>query len=137
MIIDVSRLKDNVTQTFEEEIESKALDICTQDIFFEGSVNITIQAKKEFRIVRTKSHLSAKAKCICSRCLKEYPMPFEKDYNFDYSIDKVKFINPTTDIREELILDFPVKLLCSQDCKGICPKCFKNLNEGPCNCNNK
>ena len=36
--------------------------------------------------------------------------------------------------REDLLLDLPSKVLCREDCKGICPQCGKNLNEGPCNC---
>ena len=134
MQIDVSRLKDDVTETFEETVAPKVLDIDTQDIVFEGAVNIVTQVKKEFGVLRTKSHLSAKAKCICSRCLKEYYISFEKDYYFDYSTDKVQFINPTQEVREEVIVDYPVKFLCKQDCKGICPKCCKDLNEGKCSC---
>ena len=37
-------------------------------------------------------------------------------------------------VKEELLIDFPRKLLCSEDCEGLCPKCGKNLNEGECNC---
>lgn len=32
------------------------------------------------------------------------------------------------------ILDMETKCLCSEDCKGLCPTCGKNLNEGPCDC---
>ncbi len=35
---------------------------------------------------------------------------------------------------EDVFLSLPSKLLCSEDCKGICPQCGKNLNEGPCGC---
>ena len=34
----------------------------------------------------------------------------------------------------ELILDMEMTVLCREDCKGLCPKCGKNLNEGPCGC---
>ena len=37
-------------------------------------------------------------------------------------------------VREDILLELPTKFLCRPDCKGICPKCGKNLNEGPCNC---
>ena len=37
-------------------------------------------------------------------------------------------------IRELIVLDEPMKHLCSEDCKGLCQKCGKNLNEGPCGC---
>lgn len=37
-------------------------------------------------------------------------------------------------IREQLILEIPMQLLCKEDCKGLCQTCGKNLNEGPCQC---
>jgi hypothetical protein len=38
------------------------------------------------------------------------------------------------ELREELILDFPMRLLCSEDCPGLCPKCGKPRREGDCGC---
>lgn len=35
---------------------------------------------------------------------------------------------------EELLLALPFKPLCKQDCKGLCPDCGKDLNEGSCQC---
>lgn len=40
-------------------------------------------------------------------------------------------------LREDILLDMPVKFLCSEGCKGICPTCGKNLNEGSCSCANR
>ena len=40
-------------------------------------------------------------------------------------------------VYSEVILDLPSKHLCSEDCKGICFKCGKNLNEGECCCSTK
>ena len=34
----------------------------------------------------------------------------------------------------EILLSLPMKHLCSEDCKGICLNCGKNLNEGSCGC---
>jgi uncharacterized protein len=55
--------------------------------------------------------------------------------------EDVVYIHPDTDkidldkdIRDYAILAVPMKKLCSVDCKGLCPKCGNNLNEGPCNC---
>ena len=38
---------------------------------------------------------------------------------------------------EELMLSFPTKLLCSEDCPGLCPKCGKPRREGDCGCPTK
>ena len=37
-------------------------------------------------------------------------------------------------VREELLIDFPRKLLCSDECEGLCPKCGKPKKEGDCGC---
>ncbi len=40
----------------------------------------------------------------------------------------------TPEIRQALLLALPFKALCRPDCKGLCPRCGANLNEGPCAC---
>lgn len=45
-----------------------------------------------------------------------------------------EYIDLTETIRETLILSEPMKVLCRPDCKGLCPQCGANLNEGPCSC---
>ena len=37
-------------------------------------------------------------------------------------------------VRTVFVLNMDSKLLCSDDCKGLCHRCGKNLNDGPCNC---
>lgn len=37
-------------------------------------------------------------------------------------------------VKTDIILELPAKFLCSEDCKGLCMKCGKNLNEGDCGC---
>ena len=39
--------------------------------------------------------------------------------------------------RTALILGMDTKTLCSEDCKGLCPRCGANLNDGPCGCKGK
>ena len=40
-------------------------------------------------------------------------------------------------VEEDLILDQPSKRLCKEDCRGLCPTCGKDQNEGPCGCMQK
>ncbi len=37
-------------------------------------------------------------------------------------------------VLEDVLLDMPGQFLCREDCKGLCPRCGKNWNEGPCGC---
>lgn len=58
----------------------------------------------------------------------------EEDESDEYLLvenDRIEIGEP---IEEELILSLPLRLLCQEDCKGLCHKCGKNLNEGKCEC---
>jgi uncharacterized protein len=37
-------------------------------------------------------------------------------------------------LREQVLLAVPIKTVCNDDCKGLCPHCGKNLNQGACDC---
>lgn len=37
-------------------------------------------------------------------------------------------------VEEDIILDQPSKILCREDCRGLCPQCGKDLNQGLCGC---
>lgn len=43
-------------------------------------------------------------------------------------------LNVDEELREALILEFPMKILCMEDCPGLCPKCGKPLKDGDCGC---
>lgn len=55
---------------------------------------------------------------------------FDAEQNFvsGYELDTDTLIN------NEILINMPVKVLCREDCKGICPVCGRNLNEGECGC---
>jgi len=87
---------------------------------------------------------------FCSRCLKEitYPMDinFQKEIDFNLSeeeraegLDETNYIigyNLDVDILiyDEVLIGFPMRLLCGEDCKGLCKNCGTNLNEETCDC---
>lgn len=54
-------------------------------------------------------------------------MPVEVDY---WS----RTLNLSDQVWESLLMLLPFKLLCREDCKGLCPYCGADLNEGPCSC---
>lgn len=81
----------------------------------------------------------------CDRCLKEVPWLFslqfsetvispeavaseEEDCIVGYQVDVDDLI------RNEIFMNWPMKVLCRPDCKGICSICGKDLNEGTCGC---
>ena len=52
---------------------------------------------------------------------------------FEY-LPENRVIDMTPLIEQALLLELPLVPLCADDCKGICPRCGANLNEGPCSC---
>lgn len=135
MKIDVIKLKENLADDFEESLEPGGFDAGTEDVKYKGNIVISTEARKENNILFTKTRFCAAAEYKCSRCLKEYTRTIEKDFKKEYPLDKAEqFVDITQDIREEVILDYPVKFLCKPDCRGLCPKCGKDLNDGECSC---
>lgn len=84
----------------------------------------------------------------CDRCLEDVPVSFpirfhkEIDCNHldteDNSDDTQYIVDNALDtdkiIRDELLLEWPAKILCREDCKGICRVCGHNLNVSDCGC---
>ena len=119
----------------EEAIDASALDLNTDITEFLGPVKIRAEVSKITNAVTVNLKLSGLLRLKCSRCLNEFEVKFQKDLRLNYQVDKTELIIVLDqDIKEEIILDYPVKPLCKPDCKGLCPKCGKNLNEGGCTC---
>ena len=87
----------------------------------------------------------------CDRCLKQIDVPLHVDIRqrfvkgekresveADYDLDYLPIVNDQIDledvIRYDVQLNIPVKVLCKEDCRGLCPICGKDLNEGECDC---
>ena len=61
----------------------------------------------------------------------------DEDKLDDYAIIEDGFLDMDEQLRAQLEMEFPVRFLCSEDCKGLCQRCGKNLNEGKCDCAEK
>ncbi len=76
--------------------------------------------------------LSCRIEFVCSRCLRSYELTLQKEGEVSVPVGKEKVVDMTDDIRQEVLLEYPMKPLCREDCKGICSVCGQNLNEGVC-----
>ena len=71
----------------------------------------------------------------CGRCLKTVsPEIRVDDITLHVERPETEEVDISAEVREEALLVLPYNLLCSPDCKGLCPKCGKDLNEGDCGC---
>ncbi|MFQ5431777.1 MAG: DUF177 domain-containing protein [Nitrospinota bacterium] len=101
-----------------------------------SDVYLTGEAKGEIRL-------------RCGRCLAEYPHQLDAELNTSFTVreggnadedeeDVYTYDGETVDlyplVRDQLLLLMPIKPLCREECKGLCPKCGQDLNEKDCGC---
>ena len=79
----------------------------------------------------------------CDRCLADLELDMDLDetyYLFPENTPDVDYFYSGDEIelddfvRETLVMNMPGKVLCSEDCKGLCSKCGADLNLGDCGC---
>lgn len=131
--------------TLEEEVNPSGLDLETDIVKFLEPIKIRAEVSKITNAVTVNLNLSGSMHLSCSRCLREFNVALKKILRLNYQVNPAParrggvnksepIIDLDQDIKEEIILDYPIKPLCNPDCKGLCPKCGKNLNEGGCSC---
>jgi len=85
------------------------------------------------REILVKGRIMLNLETQCSRCLKEFSYDFSEEFFETYSIND-KLIDIIDIIRQTTALANEIQYLCSEDCKGLCFLCGKNLNETQCDC---
>jgi uncharacterized protein len=121
-------------------------------IFFQPIIiNAELESVGEAILCRAK--LNTVSRLICDRCAREFDFPLTVEINFKFlqktggsnlkDTEEVKYYFPdkpeidiSSDLRDELLLAIPMKILCREDCQGLCSRCGADLNFEICNCNN-
>jgi uncharacterized protein len=119
-------------------------------------VHLSLDVQKDGSKVRVKGRVQTVVELACSRCLEAFPIPVDGavdlvylpsddkpaasdehelhdgDFGAAYYEDGV--INLADLVREQVYLTLPMKPLCQDACRGLCPQCGTNLNSGSCAC---
>lgn len=146
-MLDVSNALKNPGQVFpfEAAVEIEPMEVMSDTIRFAD-----VKAEGEYLCtgdnrISLKVEVSAQADTRCSRCLEPVRIPVnaEVDAIFDrqpapedpdlYSFE-ASTVELTDAVRDALLLELPMRVLCSEDCRGLCPVCGINLNKGTCTC---
>lgn len=127
-------------------------ELGTEDLDFPSVVRYSSAPRAKGRAVNTAGLLALKGElitrmvCVCDRCGSEFEqskvlpldVPLSAEIEDEGDADVFPVEGNGIDLDEVLatcfILDMDTKFLCREDCKGLCPTCGKNLNEGPCTC---
>jgi len=143
------------------EIPEEGLELNLSDQISSDAVRISSPVKSVLRLdkvgadVVARGVLSGDVELQCSRCLNDFPMHISSQVNVVYhpvkeiskaeqhqlkddELDTVFYTGDIIDtddlLREQLLLNLPMKPLCSPDCKGYCPICGTDLSVSGCNC---
>ena len=111
-----------------------------------GDAEVRGEIKNTAGIVTFKARVTFNLLTVCDRCAKDITLPVDMSFehilvvslneedNDDFILIDASCFDCDELIRDDVILELPPKILCSDDCKGLCPKCGKDLNEGNCDC---
>jgi len=100
-------------------------------------------------------HVETRAQVECDRCLQQVETDVNTDFALEYitgseyesgraaelteaemsvSVFDGQAIDVDEIVKEQILLAVPTRMLCRDDCKGICPECGADRNKGDCNC---
>lgn len=153
MLINLSDVLSDQHKTVEEtvslDMEAVRLKAGSFPIVGKTSVYVIV-THVEDRELQIKAEAKVCVRVSCDRCLQhmnqELVLNFVKcvdlnvsDADLPEGLDESNFINGyhldvDKMIFNEMLIGWPMKVLCSEDCKGICNLCGHNLNRGVCDC---
>jgi len=116
---------------------------------------VSLTATRETQGIHVRGRVRADIQMTCARCLELLPYPLVAEFSQYYqsntqhrligeiSLQKKDtevgffsgdFIAVSDIVREQILLSVPMKPLCQEKCKGLCPYCGKNRNQNNCGC---
>lgn len=149
MLLGLSQIIDRPGASVSFSVSVDLSDLCygvsypvSEPVLAEGNVRNTAGVLVMQGSIATTIH------GICDRCASEFhrkvefPIDvvlvtkLESEENEDEWVFPLEGDSADLDdiVRTVFVLNLDSKLLCKEDCKGLCPQCGKNLNNGPCNC---
>ncbi|MEG0934285.1 MAG: DUF177 domain-containing protein [Clostridia bacterium] len=146
MLLDVSRALQNPGQSypFEGELVLPEMTVLDDLIEFES-----IQIKGRFTgagdSVSVSGHVTAVVHAHCASCLSQVAMALEADTEEHFARspdpndpDRYPLVGHTIEltglVKDALLLEMPMRFLCDEQCKGLCPVCGVNRNNQRCTC---
>jgi uncharacterized protein len=161
MLIEIQELERHPVD-FKEEIAAGVVDLGelrqTSAIKSSGQAQLVEEHHGKHQIIqdiRIKGDLSTRLEWDCARCLEPVILEVKRDFDLLYrplGVDAGREEMSVTAaeaevsyyrgegllledvLQEQILLAVPLKAICREDCKGLCPHCGKNLNSGQCSC---
>ena len=111
-------------------------------------VDVDLVATSDIERLRLAGAVNGMAELVCSRCLKEFEQPVTAELKLIYALSEEVLdedldverlaeghaLDPQPEVVGALLSELPFKVVCKEDCRGLCPECGADLNAGPCTC---
>ncbi len=126
---------------------------------FLGPIRTYVRAVKIRELVEVEGTFEVQVRFTCGRCLESFTAPVTNEFAMTYTphvpgmaeesqpqevelkaedLGLVYFQGEAIDlqegIQEQVVMSFPIRPLCAEECKGLCQTCGANLNLGDCGC---
>lgn len=132
---------------------AEEMEISAEGIKFPNPIEVDISATLSGDEIICQGEAYTEVEIECSRCLDifDYEIkanlqfvvqildsPIEVDNESDEDFEVISktenFLDISSRVRDAIVLSLPLKPLCGEDCRGLCPMCGANLNDGDCDC---
>ena len=117
-----------------QDYDPKALDLEFFDYKYAEGLHLGGEVQKTEETLHFWGQLNSRIEHICGRCLEAVMEPLDQPFDLYYEVKGRESVDATEDLREILILAYPIRFYCRPECKGLCPKCGTNRNEKMCRC---
>lgn len=131
MKIDVNRIPEEGLQEH-ATYDPSEMDMERFDIRLDAPFEVDAMIMKADRELVVTAQIHCPVRFTCARCLEEFASKVETNSIFSYKIGPADVVDITDDVRQEIILAYPMIPLCRTDCKGLCGACGQDLNRASC-----
>ena len=153
MFLDLSKIHGH--DRVERRFEPSAFAGAAESFQVVAPVALAFDVDRDGRRLRLLGRVGTNLKLVCGRCLEPFVSPVDAAFELMYLPQAVNagegeveighgdltsafYENDEIDlgqlVREQLYLSLPMKPLCTDSCRGLCPHCGVNLNRGECGC---
>ena len=154
MLITLEELEDDPVR-FDEAFPAGLIDYAGAGIRQVGPLHVEGIASAIEREIHIRGKLNTQVEMECARCLDQMTQPLKRDFDLFYSpIDASpesdELVVPKDELelgfysgegllleevaKEQVLLSLPMRSVCREDCKGLCPTCGINRNRETCSC---
>ena len=153
-LLDLSQVR-SARQHFQRAYDPTALGPAAEDYRLVGPVTLAFDIFKSNREFRLTGRLQAAIELPCGRCLEPFAIAIDEPFDLMYlphsantgqgeieieedDLETAYYSDEVIDLghmmHEQFYLALPMKPLCTEACRGLCPQCGINLNHGRCDC---